>query len=164
MTIRHATLAALLLAAALPAAARVPSSLTASGDAVLFTLGAAGVQVYECRHGPTGGLSWAFREPRATLLRNGQPAGTHGAGPFWALPDGSRVTARVTARTEAAHATDIPWLRLEIAERSGSGVLAPVTHIQRINTRGGALAGPCLAAGALAEVPYTADYVMIRGR
>lgn len=164
MTIRHATVAVLGLLATLPAAARAPASLSASGDAVLFTLGAAGVQVYECRPGPTGTLAWAFREPRATLLRNGQPAGTHGAGPFWALSDGSRVVARVAARTEAPNATDIPWLRLEVSERSGSGVLAPVTHIQRINTRGGSLAGPCLAAGALAEVPYVAEYVMIRAR
>jgi hypothetical protein len=70
----------------------------------------------------------------------------------------------VTARTEAPNATDIPWLRLEISERSGPGVFAQVTHIQRINTRGGTIAGPCLAAGAVAEVPYAADYVMLRGR
>lgn len=164
MTIRQATFAALGLLATIPATARPPASLSAAGDAVLFTLGATGVQVYECRPSPAGSLAWAFREPRATLLRNGQPAGTHGAGPFWALPDGSRVTARVTARTEAPNATDIPWLRLEVSERSGSGALVQVTHIQRINTRGGAIAGPCLAVGAVAEVPYTADYVMLRRR
>jgi hypothetical protein len=164
MTIRHATLAVLGLLATLPASARAPASLSASGDAVLFTLGATGVQVYECRPAASGMLAWAFKEPRATLLRNGQPAGTHGAGPFWTFADGSRVVGRVTARSEAPNATDIPWLRLEILERSGTGLLSPVTHVQRINTRGGMLAGPCIAAGAVAEVPYVADYVMIRAR
>ena len=81
MTIRHATLAALALLASLPAHARAPGSLSASGDAVLFTLGATGVQVYECRQNPAG-----------------------------------------------------------------------------------TIAGPCLAAGAVAEVPYAADYVMLRSR
>lgn len=164
MPIRPAALAALGLLAALPAAARAPASLSASGDAVVFTLSATGVQVYECRRDATGALAWAFREPRATLLRNGRPAGTHGVGPVWAFDDGSRVTGRVVARTEAPNATDIPWLRLEVARREGAGALAYVTHIQRLNTRGGVLAGACQAAGAVAEVPYAADYVMLRNR
>jgi hypothetical protein len=86
MPIRHAALAALLLAAVTPASARAPFSLSASGDAVLFTLGATGVQVYECRPGPTGILAWAFREPRATLLRNGQPSGSAQNGPAPCVP------------------------------------------------------------------------------
>jgi hypothetical protein len=150
------------LAMACPAIAQSPAALNAPGDVALFTLGATGVQVYECRAGTDGALAWAFREPRAMLLQGGQTVGSHGAGPFWQMQDGSRVTGRVAGRADAPRATDIPWLRLEVAQRSGAGVLAPVTHIQRINTVGGTLAGACPTAGTTSEVPYTADYVMLR--
>ena len=37
-----------------------------------------------------------------------------------------------------------------------------VTTVQRINTRGGKLAGACDAAGTFRSVPYSADYVFLR--
>jgi hypothetical protein len=163
MTLRpHALQLLAALAIASPASAQVPAALTAPGDVALFTLGATGVQAYECRAGEGGALAWAFKEPRAMLLRGSETVGSHGAGPFWQMADGSRVVGRVTARADAMRATDIPWLRLEVAQRSGAGVLDPVTHIQRINTVGGTLAGACPTAGAVSEVPYTSDYVMLR--
>jgi hypothetical protein len=44
----------------------------------------------------------------------------------------------------------------------GSGTLAGVTTVQRINTRGGVHAGACDQAGALHSAPYAADYVFLR--
>lgn len=163
MTLRPQAFAVLAaMSMACPATAQVPAPLNAPGDVALFTLGAAGVQIYECRAGEGGALAWAFKEPRAILLRGAETVGSHGAGPFWQMADGSRVVGRVTARADTPRATDIPWLRLEVAQRSGAGVLGPVTHIQRINTVGGTLSGACPTAGAMNEVPYTADYVMLR--
>lgn len=155
---------ALMLACAsvLPAAAQVPAALSAPGDRVLFTLGATGVQVYECRAGADGALAWAFREPRAPLTRAGAPFGRHYAGPSWEAADGSLVVGRVVARANGALPTAIPLLRLEVSERRGQGVLAEVTHILRLNTAGGVLSGPCSMAGQVSEVVYTADYVMLR--
>jgi hypothetical protein len=46
---------------------------------------------------------------------------------------------------------------------SADGVLSPVTYIQRVNTKGGltpTAAGATI--GALADVPYTADYYFYR--
>lgn len=68
-------------------------------------------------------------------------AGTHGAGPFWQALDGSKVNGSVKARADAPAGTGsagaIPWLLLATESTGGRGKLAPVTHIQRINTAGG---------------------------
>jgi hypothetical protein len=143
-------------------AAPVPDALVRPGDAPVMRLAATGVQVYECRAGAGGGLAWALKEPRAMLSLGGQAVVRHAAGPTWEHADGSRIVGRAVASVPAPQAGDIPWLRLEVVSREGAGALAAVTAVQRIDTRGGAKAGPCEAAGALAEVPYTADYVMLR--
>jgi len=129
-----------------------------------MTLSATGVQIYECRAGAAGApLQWAFREPRAELVQDGRRIGRHYAGPTWEHEDGSVVTGRPTARVDAPKpGDDIPWLRLDIASRRGAGAFADLGAIQRVNTNGGALAGPCPEAGRVSEVPYTSDYVMLR--
>lgn len=54
---------------------------------VVETLRGVGKQVYDC----VGG-TYSFREPMAGLFTTrGLPAGIHGAGPFWADFDGSKV-------------------------------------------------------------------------
>jgi len=55
-------------------------------------------------------------------------------------------------------------LKLKVIERRGNGVLSGVTTVQRIDTRGGAVEGPCATAGAYLSVPYAADYVFLRKR
>jgi Protein of unknown function (DUF3455) len=45
--------------------------------------------------------------------------------------------------------------------RRGSGTLADVTTVQRINSHGGAAQGACDQAGAFRSVPYSADYVFL---
>jgi hypothetical protein len=41
-------------------------------------------------------------------------------------------------------------------------MLADVTTVQRINTRGGDMSGFCDKAGAFNSAPYAADYVFLR--
>jgi hypothetical protein len=155
-------LGAAMLGVVLPAAAQIPPSLTALGDAIVATLSATGVQVYECRVGEVG-LAWALKEPRAELFRDGRRIGRHFAGPSWEHQDGGWIVGKAVARADAPGPGDIPWLRLEVSERHGAGAFARVRFIQRINTRGGGAAGACPEAGLLLEVPYTADYVLIGG-
>ena len=123
---------------------------------------AEGAQVYECKAGADGKLAWAFREPIATLMVDGKTVGRHYAGPNWEDIDGSAVIGKVTGNAPGATANDIAWLKLEVIAQRGSGALTGVTTVQRINTKGGKLAGACDKAGATKAAPYSADYVFLR--
>ncbi len=146
----------------MPAALRVPD-----GQALLFRAYAQGTQVYGCRAGAAGtagaggGFAWTLLQPVATLIDDdGLPLGIHGRGPFWAGYDGSRVVGAAAANVPApAPARDIPLLLLR-ATGSGEGRFAPVTYIQRLDTRGGvAPPGPCDPTGEpILAVPYLAVY------
>ena len=149
-------------AASSGALAHVPASIAAPGETVVATLHAQGAQVYDCKAGSDGKLAWAFREPIATLLLDGKTVGRHYAGPNWEHVDGSALVAKVAGRAPGASPKDIAWLKLEVTERRGNGVLSGVTTIQRINTQGGAAEGPCDRAGAYLSVPYATDYVVLR--
>jgi len=134
----------LMLAAALPlAAAASPDFLPTEPPVearLAPALGARGVQIYECRD-----QAWAFVAPEAVLLdAQDRVVGTHGAGPTWQLTDGSLVGGRVVARVDAPGGLEIPWLLLQ-AEDAARGAFAGVSHIQRLNTRGGlAPTGTCV--------------------
>ena len=160
------TVPALLVAcASAPGPAHLPPALAlVPGEAHVATLPARGVQVYECRAAASGGPAWAFVAPEAELFeQDGRPAGRHGAGPFWQALDGSRVEATVAARADAPQPGTIPWLLLAARSTGGEGRFAPVTHIRRINTTGGAAPASGCDAGTLgqqARVPYTADYLV----
>lgn len=161
---RFPALAAALVAggwAAGSAAAELPAEIVAPGEAVVLTVHAEGAQVYECKVGDDGRLAWAFREPTATLILDGNTVGRHYAGPNWEHIDGSAVMGKVAAKAAGATAADIPWLKLEAAGHRGDGMLAAVTTIQRINTKGGMMSGPCETAGALRSAAYAADYVFL---
>jgi hypothetical protein len=144
------------------AAAQMPGPIAAPGETTIVTLHAEGAQVYECKAGADGKLAWAFREPIATLVLDGKTVGRHYAGPNWDHVDGSGVTGKVLANAPGKTAQDIPWLKLEVTARRGNGVLSGATTIQRINTAGGVLSGPCDKAGAFFSAPYAADYVFLR--
>jgi Protein of unknown function (DUF3455) len=144
------------------AAAQVPDAIAAPGEAVVATVHAEGAQVYECQADSGGKLVWQFREPIATLLLAGKTVGRHYAGPNWQHSDGSAVVGKVVARAAGATAKDIPWLKLEVTERRGSGMLSGVTTVQRINTEGGAAEGGCDRIGAFRSVAYAADYLFLR--
>jgi hypothetical protein len=72
------------------------------------------------------------------------------------------VQGKVSGRAPGATAADIPLLKLEVAARKGQGALTAATTIQRINTKGGQLDGPCDAAGTFRSVAYSTDYVFLR--
>jgi hypothetical protein len=154
--------AALLAAAAGPAPGRdLPEAIRAPGETVLLEVHAEGAQIYECKSDAAGKLAWVFREPIASLFKEGRTVGRHYAGPRWEFSDGGSVSGEVEAKSPGSGPSDIPWLKLAASNQSGRGPLAGVTTIQRIDTRGGALEGSCEAAGALRSVPYSADYVFL---
>jgi Protein of unknown function (DUF3455) len=143
-------------------AAKLPDAIAAPGEEIVAVFHAEGTQVYECKASADGKLTWQFREPIATLSLDGKTIGRHYAGPNWEHIDGSVVIAKVTASTPGASAKDLDLVKLAVSANRGSGVLTSVTTVQRINTRGGKLAGACDIAGALQSVPYTADYVFLK--
>jgi hypothetical protein len=153
---------ALVVASAGAALADMPASIAAPGEKVVATLHAQGAQVYECKAGQDGKLAWTFREPIASLFLDGKTVGRHYAGPNWEHADGSAVVAKLAGRAPGATAKDIPWLKLEVTQQRGSGLLNGVTTVQRINTSGGVAAGACDKAGALLSAPYSTDYVFLR--
>ena len=154
-------LTAVITALPLSASAQVPEAIAAPGETPVTRLHAEGAQVYKCKPNSSGQLAWQFREPVATLIDGDKTVGRHYAGPHWELADGSIIAARVSGRAPATP-LDIPLLKLEVTSRRGAGLLADVTTIQRINTKGGVAEGPCPAAGAFLSVPYTADYVFLK--
>jgi hypothetical protein len=162
--IRTAALAALLLSGSLAgaAAAELPGAITAPGETVVLSVHAEGAQVYECKAGTDGKLSWLFREPIATLMADGKTVGRHYAGPNWENVDGSAVTGKTAGSAPGAMPNDIAWLKLDVIAHRGSGVLSVVTTVQRINTMGGQLVGACDKVGATKSAPYSADYVFLR--
>jgi hypothetical protein len=163
---RSVALASLLLSgspmSALGAETTLPGAIAAPGETVVLSVHAEGAQVYECKAGADGKLGWTFREPIATLLADGKTVGRHFAGPSWEHTDGSAVIGKVAGSAPGATPNDIPWLKLDVISRRGSGVLGDVTTVQRIDTKGGKLEGACDQAGSYRSVPYSAEYVFLR--
>jgi Protein of unknown function (DUF3455) len=164
--IRNAALALLLLSGSpvsAPAAeTSLPDAIAAPGETIVLSVHAEGAQVYECKAGADGKPAWAFREPIATLMVDGKTIGRHYAGPNWEHSDGSAVVGKVSASAPGTSPNDIPWLKLEVVSRRGSGILSGVTTVQRINTKGGKLDGTCEKPGGFFSAPYSADYVFLR--
>ncbi len=157
------TLAAVLVGAC--STMPVPGQLVPpAGERLQQEVDARGVQIYACRAGKTAGEppAWAFVAPEATLFDpRGRRIGSHGAGPFWAAMDGSRVDGKVIARAEAPDPADIPWLLLEVTSNQTTGRFSGVTSIQRLFTVGGQPpAQGCTTAhiGTLVREPYRATY------
>jgi hypothetical protein len=151
-----------LIVSASAFAAPLPDAVAAPGETVVLAVHAEGAQVYECKAGADGKLSWAFREPIATLLLDDKTVGRHYAGPSWEHSDGSAVVGKAIGNAPGTTASDIAWLKLDVISKRGSGVLSGVTTVQRINTSGGKLEGACETAGTYRSAPYSADYVFLR--
>lgn len=135
----------------------------------LLRLHARGVQIYECRvmRDQPSAYGWAFVAPEAELFDDeGAKQCDHFAGPSWQARDGSRITGMLRGQAEAPQAGAIPWLLLtatpsSLRKEGDAGLFGRVTSVQRVNTTGGQT--PRVAchegnAGAVARVPYTADY------
>jgi hypothetical protein len=69
---------------------------------------------------------------------------------------------KAVARAESPDPGSVPWLLLSANDHSGVGVLARVTSVERLNTRGGqppaGQACDSSKLGSEARSPYTADY------
>jgi hypothetical protein len=128
---------------------------------VLF-VHASGSQIYTCQVDEQGKYSWTLKGPEAELKdRKDKVIGQHLAGPIWKLKDGSEVTGKAAAHVDAIDPDSVPWMLLDVVNNSGKGVLAKVTKIQRVHTRGGKAGNdPCDEAHKDAEIKssYTADY------
>ena len=107
-------------------------------------------------------LLWTMREPIATLLLDGKTVGLHAAGPIWQHIDGSSVRARMVSAAPGATFSDIPWLKLEVTDHHGEGVMSRVAIIQRINTKGGAIQGR--VKGVLLAAYHYTGLVFLRKR
>ncbi|WP_158809295.1 DUF3455 domain-containing protein [Beijerinckia sp. L45] len=128
----------------------------------IMTLQAVGVQIYECSTVGSDGAKWRLREPLASLMRDGKTVGRHYAGPTWELSLGEAIVGKVDAESPGVTNADVPRLRLAVVGRSGGGPLIKADVVQRLNTKGGAFAGPCNAIGTFHLEPYSADYVFFR--
>jgi Protein of unknown function (DUF3455) len=147
-----------LTAPPVPAAIQVPQ-----GEKPVLVGHASGSQIYTCNEGADGKWQWTLKAPDAELRDDkGTVVIHHFAGPAWKDSDGSEVTGKAVGRAPSPDAEAIPWLLVSAVSHEGSGVLAQVTSIQRINTHGGQPppAAQCAAdkRGAEVRVPYTADY------
>src|SRR3984893_8969304 len=154
----------------IPTIIQVPDGNKAfrEGDAI-------GTQDYICL--PTG---WTFFGPQATLFNErDEQIITHflSPNPFEQAPNpfenglpratwqDSEDTSKVWARTIASLSVEpgaIPWYLLQVVGAqdgpTGGDELSETTYIQRLNTVGGlAPTTPC-TVGAIALVPYTAEY------
>jgi hypothetical protein len=153
---------------AVEASAQTPFAVPGVDNQVVASFHAEGAQIYECKadsgnsSGQSRALTWQFREPIATLIVDGKTIGRHYAGPNWDHVDGSGVKGKMVASAPGATANDIAQLQLDVVEHRGAGILAKATIVQRLNTRGGVLQGPCESAGSYRSIPYSADYVFLR--
>jgi hypothetical protein len=131
------------------------------GHKVAFHTYALGVQIYRWN-----GASWDFVAPEANLYAAANfrgKVGAHYAGPTWESNSGSNVVGRRLTGCEPNPAAAIPWLLLEAVSTDGPGIFSGVTHIQRVNTRGGLKpTTPGSFVGEEARIPYTAEYYFYR--
>lgn len=140
-----------------PDAIAVPNGL----EPVLFARGS-GSAAYTCQAGADGKFAWTPKAPEAELKdRKDKVIGEHSAGPTWKLKDGSEVTGKVAAHVDSLDEESVPWLLIDVTSNSGKGVLAKVTKIQRVYTRGGMPPNyGCDAShkGDETKSKFTADY------
>jgi hypothetical protein len=131
------------------------------GQALAAEAHAKGFQVYTCKNDGNA-YNWTLKGPDAELFdKAGKKVGRHFAGPTWEWSDKSQVTGKMMTSSPSPDADSIAWLLLVATAHLGDGVLANVTNIQRLNTKGGkAPTGGCDAAhdGQESRVAYTADY------
>jgi hypothetical protein len=167
----------------------VPANIEVpAGYSVFFNAHAIGTQNYVCLPAASG-VAWKFMAPQATLFHAShgeisQQLATHFLSanaaenglprPTWQHSlDSSRVWARALASStdpNYVEAGAIPWLLLTVVGAEdgpdGGSFLTKAVFIQRLNTSGGAApstgCSQSTEIGALALVPYAADYIFYR--
>jgi hypothetical protein len=142
---------------------QVPKELQPpANEELLLQVHAQGDQIYTCK-ADGAQFVWTLKAPEAQLFdKTGKSFGKHFAGPSWQANDGSSVTGKAVGNAPSPDTDSIPWLLITVTSHSGEGLLARVTSVQRINTKGGkAPASGCdtAHAGQETRAPYSADYV-----
>ena len=143
-------------------AQQVPKELQPpANEQLLLQVHAKGDQIYTCKgDGPQ--FTWMLKAPEAQLTdKSGKPFGRHFDGPSWEASDGSRITGKAVANAPSPDANSIPWLLVTVVSHSQGGVLARVTSVQRVNTKGGKASMSGCDAGHVGReerIPYSADY------
>lgn len=105
----------------------------------LFGLKAGGYQIYRCEADTKGNYSWALKAPDAALYdKQGNPFGSHHAGPAWQANDGSHIVGQLEAKMVSPNdMNSVAWLLVKVVDRGGEGIFDNVTYVNRINTEGG---------------------------
>lgn len=132
---------------------------------VALQLSARGVQVFRCEKRDKG-FAWVFRQPDAELFDDGgKLAGRHGANFSFEHTDGSRLVSTIVANDEAPRPSDLRWLLLT-TRSFGKGAFDGVTHVQRIETRGGMPPDACQSSQAnqVLRVEFSAEFVFYRAK
>lgn len=151
----------------------VPTDIQVADSAVLVAAYAAeGTQTYTCQATGTGsGATYAWSTasvPSANLYgADCTIAATHYAGPHWKANDGSIILGTKVRSVASSTAASVPQLILSAAVDGGTtGILTPVTAVQRLDTVAGvAPSTGCDAAhvNGTVAVPYTATYYFYSG-
>jgi hypothetical protein len=141
------------------------------GAVLVAAFAAEGTQIYTCTASTTTPTTYAWSAasvPSARLYDSDCAlAVTHYAGPHWKANDGSIILGTKVRGVASATAGSIQQLLLSTVPDGGNtGLLSPVTAVQRLNTVGGvAPATGCDAAhvSGTVAVPYTAEYYFYKG-
>lgn len=149
-----------------PALPTLPATIDPGDLKPYLAVFAKGVQIYVCGKDSSSNWTWAFKAPEADLMNAARGSvSKHYAGPTWEGADGGKVLGTVKASADAPDPDAIPWLRLDIKSREGTGAFTQAEGVLRVATVGGkAPAGGCDAprGGSELRVPYTATYYFLR--
>jgi hypothetical protein len=167
MAARNPILLALL---AVPLVAQPPSPPALPNEAKAITVApdasvrlkyhflAVGKQIYKCENG-----AWSKGSiPDATLYdMNSHLKVHHGAGPSWAMVDGSgslKAIGPTAIHFASPDGVSIDWLKLDVDKGSRTGDFSDVGLIQRLYTGAGKAPVTGCAANEIYESAYTAHY------
>jgi hypothetical protein len=133
------------------------------GHQPVLRLAGRGVQVFRCEL-REGAHVWAFRLPEAELIdERGIVVARHGANFSFEHTDGSRLLGTVVASDAAPRDDNLRWLLMS-ARAFGTGALAGISYVQRVNTTGGMPPARCepKQLNQLLRVDFSADFVFWR--
>lgn len=133
------------------------------GHQPVLRLTGRGVQVFRCEL-REGAHIWAFRLPEADLAdERGTVLIRHGANFSFEHIDGSRLIGSVVASDAAPRDANLRWLLLS-TRAFGTGALAGISYVQRVDTSGGMPPPRCdvRQLNQLLRVDFSADFVFYR--
>lgn len=122
-----------------------------------------GAEIFRCE-AQANGPHWAYRLPDAELRdAAGAVAVHHGANLSFEHVDGSRLLGEIADHVASPTDNALPWL-LMTTRSYGTGALAGVRYVERVDTAGGMPPPACDVAqlNQVLRVPFSADFVFLR--